>query len=846
MSFFKFFLSLFLFCFLGTVSSQNVIKKDLGVSQQWYFKELAHSGVWQKASVPGSVHLDLVNARLIPDPYFRDNEKSLQWIEEKDWVYKTTFDVNEALFHAGNLDLVFEGIDTYASVVVNDSLVLRANNMFRTWRVDCKRFLKSGKNELVVNFNSSVRIAKQKYDSLQPKLPSDERVMVRKAAYQFGWDFGPRFVTAGIFKSVYIEAWNKAKFKSIQYVQNNVEKQAAFITAKMEVLSDQTDEFSILIFDSTSNKILKTKKINVQKGLNLIDVDFVISNPLLWWSNGLGNPNMYKLSAVLMSKNTKLCSTSTKIGIRTIEVVQDKDNKGSSFYFKLNGVPVFMKGANYIPQDNFVSRVSKEQYIQLIQQATNSNMNMLRVWGGGIYENDLFYDLCDENGILVWQDFMFACAMYPADSSFLENVEQEAIDNVVRLRNHPCIALWCGNNEIDEGWKNWGWQKNFKYTLSDSARIWKDYEKIFLQLLPSVVSKHDSQRFYWQSSPKIGWGRKESLLQGDSHYWGVWWGQEPFKVYKKKVGRFMSEYGFQGMPDLKTIQEFTIPSDRNIGSTVMSSHQKHPVGYQTIRKYMSKSYPEPTNFNQFIYQSQLLQAEGMKIAIEAHRRAKPYCMGSLYWQLNDCWPGVSWSGLDYKQHPKALQYFVKKAYQDVIITIDQENDSIKIYAVSDKPESIKGFLELKLMTFDGRIVWQKNIAIVIDSNASALVFHSALNDIQLKDIKTTVLLYAKLSQGGEVIVEQNHYFSELKELELPKDSIFSSTKIKNHEVKLTLYSKSLMKNLYITSDADGSYSDNYFDLLPNQAKEIDFIPSDKANIRHLKFRYETLNNALQK
>ena len=412
------------------------------------------------------------------------------------------------------------------------------------------------------------------------------------------------------------------------------------------------------------NEVNHSEKITLQKGLNSYKTKLSVPDPKLWWPNGMGDQPLYQLDFQIESSNS-VDSQNVIFGIRQIELVQQKDSIGESFYFKINGKPFFAKGANYIPQDNFPSRVPDEKYIQTIQTALDANMNMLRVWGGGIYEKDIFYDLCDQKGILVWQDFMFACTMYPGDSAFIENVRQEAIYQVKRLRNHPSIALWCGNNEVDEGWHNWGWQKALNYSASDSTEVWNNYLKIFEKILPEAVSLYSPYTPYIPSSPQNGWGRKESLTHGDAHYWGVWWGAEPFEIYEEKVGRFMSEYGFQGFPDLKTLDSCLLPEDRNLLSPALLNHQKHPRGMELIRTYMELEYKVPDEFEDYAYVSQLVQAYGIKKAIEAHRRAMPRCMGTLYWQLNDCWPVISWSSVDYYNRWKALHYFVRQAYQDV-------------------------------------------------------------------------------------------------------------------------------------------------------------------------------------
>ncbi|WP_409516688.1 MULTISPECIES: glycoside hydrolase family 2 protein [unclassified Empedobacter] len=486
-------------------------------------------------------------------------------------------------------------------------------------------------------------------------MPEGERVFTRKAQYQYGWDWGPRLVTVAIYKPIELISWNNLKLNDLSYEIVKLDKNQAKVKFKFIIQSEQNTAVEI-----NFNQKIITQKLT--KGINHFSIDETIHNPKLWWPNGMGEQYLYDYQFKIKQGNEQIFKY-LKFGLRTIELVQEKDEVGSRFYFKVNRVPTYMKGANYIPQDNFVSRVSKNDYEKLINSSVEANMNMIRIWGGGIYEDDYFYELCDEKGLLVWQDFMYACAFYPGDQDFLHNVKQETIDQVNRLKNHTSIALWCGNNEIDEAWKNWGYQKQMGWSKQDSLSIWKDYQTTFHHIIPNVLDSilPKSENRYWPSSPSIGWGRKESLTQGDSHYWGVWWGMEPFETYEKKVPRFASEYGFQGMPTLKTVKSMFSEKDTlSKNSAIILAHQKHPKGWETINEYMQRDYVVPTDFVQYNYVSQLLQARGIQLAIEAHRRAKPYNMGSLYWQLNDVWPVTSWSSLDKLGNWKALHYQVKE------------------------------------------------------------------------------------------------------------------------------------------------------------------------------------------
>lgn len=822
-----------IFFILGIIHSkgyaQDIIHTEL--NKNWQFRKVGDLKYFT-AYVPGTVHTDLYKNQIISDPYYGCNEQKQQWIENENWEYRLSFSLPDSIYNRNHINLVFEGIDTYATICLNDKQILCTDNMFRTWEADIKPYLNKGNNELKVIFESAVKKGKKMAETMKYVLPGEEKVFTRKAQYQYGWDWGPRFVTCGIFKPVYIESWKDAKIENIQVIQLSLNKNLADLSILFRVNADKNDEFTFFVNENNTNTRYIEKKLSLAKGLNTVNLEFQIPNPKFWWSNGLGEAYLYHFYCGISKNYKTLDYKIINTGLRNIEIVQEKDSIGKSFYVKLNGLPVFMKGANFIPADNFISRIDSSKYAGIINNAVEANMNMLRVWGGGIYENDLFYDLCDRKGILVWQDFMFACAMYPGDTAFIGNVYSEAVDVVERLRNHPCIALWCGNNEIDEGWHNWGWQKQYNYSAADSATIWNNYCKIFHYTLPEVISKYDENRFYWPSSPSIGWGRKESMLQGDSHYWGIWWGMEPFEVYIKKTGRFMSEYGFQGMPPYTTFLRFAPPDSLTFSSDMVKNHQKHPVGYQTIRTYMERDYKIPADFKDYIYVSQLLQAEGMKTAIEAHRRAKPVCMGTLYWQLNDCWQVTSWSSTDYYNKWKALHYFVKKLYEDVLISVNKEGDNYKIYLISDKTDDIKGNLSVTIEDFYGKILFKSQIPAVVGKNSSK-IFYSIKEDELKKLNKKQIYLNCSFStDSSNKTYSSIYYFLKTKELILEKPDIkINQLNDSNFEITTNV----LAKNVYLYVEGkDIKFSDNYFDLLPGEKKIIHIDSKGIINLLKVK------------
>ena len=802
----KIVLSSMLFGFVLLVEAQTT-SRSLS-NEEWTFHKKSDTQKY-KASVPGSVHTDLFHNNLIPDPFYGDNEKSLQWIEKEDFIYETTFVISNEELKSDAITLVCEGLDTYASVQINGKLVFEANNMFRIWRSDIKSVLLKGTNSIKIEFKSATNFALNQAKKVSYTLPGEERVFARKAQYQFGWDWGPRFVTAGIYKDIKIEFSNIVAIKTVFHEQISITDDLAQLNFKVNIDCYQSGDYLLTINDSVS-------KVKLQKGKNALMFTFKISNPKRWWCNGLGDPHLYPF-IVSITKNAKtIDEKKLKVGLRTIELVQEKDTFGKSFYFKLNGKPVFIKGANYIPPDSFLPRVSDSLYHSIVKDAANANMNMLRVWGGGVYADDAFYNACDENGILIWQDFMFACAMYPGDATFLENVKKEVVDNVTRLQNHPCIALWCGNNENDEGWKNWGWQTQFKYSQSDASKIWNDYQKLFHDLIPKTIQSlvPANEYRYWPSSPSIGWGKKESLTQGDSHYWGVWWGKEPFEVYNEKVGRFMSEYGFQSMPEKATFLRFLKQEDLHFDSNAVKNHQKHPIGYETIREYMARDYVVPKTFEDFIYVSQLLQASGMKTAIEAHRRNMPYCMGTLFWQFNDCWPVTSWSALDYLGNKKAFYYQTQKSFEPFLIHVYQNKLVTEIYTINDYSADKSGKIGLKLFDFYGNILWEETLAVKADSNASMVqkkMDESFLNQFNTKEVVLQVVFTT-----DDKVYETLHYFAKPKDLELKNPSI-QINQIDKNTIELTTDVVAL--NVYLQEEGI-TFETNYFDLLPNQKKRV--------------------------
>lgn len=815
---------LFAFLLIQNILFAQFSERNLS-SENWQFKNSKDKN-WLPAKIPGTVHLDLMNNKVIPDPFKDENEKKVQWVENEDWDYQTNFEISFKEFNYDNIDLVFNGLDTFSEIYLNGKLLRKTDNMFRTWEIPVKEYLKQGTNLLQVKFKSAVNEGKELAKKVPFTMPESPRSFVRKAQYQFGWDWGPRLVTAGIWKDVKLEFWGNAKIKNVQVQQKSLSDTEAEVSFNMSIFAEEEGEYFTWF-----NLNRGMHKFHLNKGLNTIILPYKIKDPKRWQPNGRGNPHRYGTKITLYKKGGRIIrDINVTYGLRDIELIQEKDEKGKSFYFKVNGNPLYIKGTNWIPADSFSPRITKEKYQKLIKAAKDANMNMIRIWGGGIYEDEEFYKACDENGILVWQDFMFAGSFYPADNEFLDNVKEEIKDQVNRLQNHPSIALWCGNNEIDEAIVNWGYQKQFKYSKEDSLQVWKDYKKLFHEVIPNTLKQSltSDKNLYWPSSPSIGWGHKESLTEGDSHYWGVWWGEQPFEIYNEKTGRFMSEYGFQGMPTLATTKSmFSGVSDLDLQNPTIKAHEKHARGWEIINKYMERDYKIPTGFVKYNYVSQLLQAKGMQIAIEAHRRAKPYNMGTLYWQLNDCWPVVSWSSIDYLGNWKAFHYQTKRSFEPVLVSVAESNKSYEVYLISDLLKEIKADVKFELIDFDGKSLWKSNIVKNLKVDVSDKIFTINKVDWAKFDLSKAVL---KISSDSENAKFEKLFFPERpKDLKLSKPNI-TIKKISPTEIEVS--TDVLAKDIYLIGDAH--FSDNFFDLLPGTSKRITLSKSlDKVEVMSL-------------
>ncbi len=839
------------------------VKTVIVLDKDWNFQMKGDTS-WLPAEVPGCVHTDLLLNKKIQDPFYRANEKDLQWIDKEDWIYSCDFEIDEEQMKNNQVYLLFEGLDTYAKVYLNGQPVLESDNMFRTWRADVKDVIVEGTNHLKIEFLSPIRIGLEKLEDLGYGLPAvndqsengglgNKRVSVftRKAPYHFGWDWGPRFVTSGIWRPVKLVMTNHAEIQSVHFKQVYVSDEEANIDAVVEIKALEAGNYKISIQSDKRSRNLISSHFHLEAGINHVVLPFLIKDPELWWPNGLGNQNLYAFKTYI-SRHDKIVDTlSYTIGLREIELVREPDSSGASFYFRVNGKNVFAKGANYIPNDNFLNRVSKEKYEDIVKSAAEANMNMIRVWGGGIYENDILYDLCDKYGLMVWQDFMFACSMYPGDDAFLENVRQETVDNVRRLRNHASLALWCGNNEIDVAWcegiADCGWNWKEKYTNEQQKRIWHSYDTLFHSILPKMVEQYDGFTEYWPSSPQADWGVHASYetTSGDRHFWGVWHGKLPFSAFYDNVGRFMSEYGFQSFPSMNNINKFTLPEDWDVESDVMLSHQRSGKGNALIIKYMEDLYPVPQEFDKLLFLGQVLQAEGIKQAIHAHRAHKPYCMGTLYWQLNDCWPAASWSSMDYYTSWKALHYYAKKAYQPVILAFIPDKKEIIISICSDMNNKTGVKLNYAIKNFRGEIMEEYTIDSELDPEKSIIAARIDKDVLTKKYDPREIFLEARLLHKNKIIARELFFVDLPKNLNLPKPEIDVDIHKKGGKWIVELKSDQLIRNVYLSFEGyDTHFSDNYFDLLPGETIKVSCSVDKNADLTKNELKIISLNDIL--
>lgn len=733
-------------------------------------------------------------------------------------------------------------------------MVMKCDNMFRTWTLNPLPYLKKGENTIRIYFHSIFKVDMPKYLASPFQLqawPNNDQsdimlsLYARKAGYNYGWDWGPRLITTGIWRDVYLEYWDDIHIDGTQIITRKLESGKAKMEAVCTVMSDEDTKATFTV--EYDKKEAVRKQVALTKGMNTVRVDFEVKNPELWWTNGLGNPRMYDFDIVLDKEGHKVTDR-VKTGIRTLEIVREKDEQGQSMFVKLNGKAVFMKGANYIPLDNFPNRVPESWYEYIIKSAADVNMNMLRIWGGGIYEMDAFYEMCDKYGILVWQDMMFACGMFPADEHYLNSVAEEVKDNVKRLRNHPCIALWNGNNENEISYFGWGWKD--RYTPEEDRIYQSNLHKLFYDVIPEAIQAVDETRYYHPTSPVTGYNNIDYNM-GDVHFWSVWkggWLEEYTEA--KNIGRFMSEYGFQSYPEMRTIRRFASEHDLRLDSEVMLSHQRARndqtrdpnFGNNMMKMYMEKYFKVPDDFSEFVYMSQYLQAEAVKIGIEAHRRAKPYCMGTLYWQINDCWPVASWSSIDYYGRWKALQYYSRDAYAEVLVSPYASGKQVVFKVVSDRLQKMKGELEITTLTLEGQTVFSKRVSLELGANGCEDVASITTTELYGGKKENEVFTYVTLNENGKTVSSNIYYPVYSNQYAYSKVTPIITVEKTNDGVNLRLRSSALIRGLYLYVDDDESFFEqNYVTLIPGKEEVVQVKTHLSAAAFEKQLKYLSVN-----
>ena len=814
---------------------------DLG-NENW---TLHHSdGRSWPATVPGCAHTDLLRANELPDPWFRDNETKIDWVWRENWTWHCQFELTAEQLAIEKVDLVCEGLDTLAAVSINGTPVLRAENMFRTWRVAVADVLQAGTNTITVRIESPLQTMQEgdrrfhlpAWNVYHPDFAG--KSWVRKMGCAFGWDWGLIAPAAGIWRPIRLEAYT-CRLENVRVRQEH-RKDSVSLTVSID--SDNAHGQKVLAELSLRGEAIATVTVTGKIDTVTLDID----QPQLWWPNGLGEQTLYDLHLSLLDSNDTICDKWHKrIGLRKIELLRNADDFGEQFCFRCNDMNIFAKGANWIPADIFPSRVSNETYHQAVADMAEANMNMVRVWGGGIYEDDCFYDACDERGILVWQDFMFSCATYPGfDKDFLANIREEVRDNVRRLRHHACLALWCGNNELEQGLVADEW--------TDTAMSWQDYLPIFDHVIPDVIAEEDGVTPYWPCSAHTpGEDRKNchSEKAGDVHAWHVWFGGKSFESQRQWHYRFISEFGFQSFPEPKSVRAFTKPEDRNLTSWVMDYHQRSGDGNRKIYQYLCEWFPLPKDFDNTLWLTQLLHGLCIQYAVEHGRRMQGQMDGLIYWQLNDLWPGATWSSIDAYGRWKALHFMAKRFFAPIHISIveNRDNHQATVHLSNQSASNSQASVHWQITTSTGKILahGEKNIATEAQQHTNALTIDCApwvtaggthrlpmdRNPLAPMQGERDIFIWAWATTGGKECSRSLATFVKPKHLILEKPTF--TTEIvangKNFDVTITSNVPAPWTRIEL-GDHDASYSDNWFHLCNELPRTVTVTPKQSLDI----------------
>ncbi|MFM8917330.1 MAG: glycosyl hydrolase 2 galactose-binding domain-containing protein, partial [Bacteroidota bacterium] len=759
---------------------------------------------------------------------------------DQSWTYETVFQLNETSLKYDHVDLVFDGVDTYGSVYLNDSLLGNVNNMFRQWRFSSKKYLNQGSNKLRVQLMPVVPQANALLQQLPYRIPSSDPVdppvspFVRKAPYQFGWYWSPRMLSIGIWRPVRMEMYDGVRIASTYFSVKEISDSIAWMNARIELGVNAKHAEVVIKVEGAF------KQFEVDGNDTVVDITFRVLNPKLWWPKGLGEQNQYDFKVLAYADGFLVDSSVVRTGIRTAELIMEPDNYGTSFYFKINGKRIFAQGANYVPQRLLPGIVGDADKVRLLSDAASVGMNMLRVWVGGVYEHDRFYEICDSLGLMVWQDFMFACSMYPSDSLFMSNVEAEVQYQVKRLRNHPSLVVWCGNNESDVAWKNWGWQKQYGITPTDSTTIRNGYDSIFQKAIPQLISHNASSIPYIHNSPLSNWGKRRNFDHLNMHYWGVWHGEEAIDSFRVNVPRFMSEYGMQSWPHYEKLKTSSGDLDISLDSQWLASRQKSYKGNRLLLDYIQKRYGKVSSTEEFCYLSQLHQADAMSIAIESQRMDYPRCMGTLYWQLNDVWNGASWSTIEEDGKWKAAHYALKRLYAPSLLSYRFANGRAEVWYQTHAPSYNMLNLECHLSDLDGNQKGFFTVSYKDSTNLPQLLLSIPMDSLLYGCSINNVYWDLKVFSKDQVMAETVALFSEPSKMELikPEPEFIMKRENDGHLIKLGIRSNTFAKGFEIDfNGVSGKYSDNFIDLLPGVWYWINFEPVDTKEINESDIKF---------
>lgn len=789
------------------------------------------NGTWQLSAghrslesvdmqIPGTVLSGLLAAGKIKDPFYRTNEDATRALFWKDYVFTRTFDVDEELLAQQHIVLVCEGLDTLAEISINGTFLAKTDNMHRTWKFQAKKLLHPGKNEIQIVFRSVLRFIEDYPYEAHKKInyipcgSMKGNQLLRKAHSMFGWDWGPQTIDAGIFRDIYLQGYSHARIEDIRIHQQHA-KNVSVQTSITLSESVPGQKLCVELSEDGADKPLQTKLCKTNAD-GVAAVDFVIENPKLWWPNDYGDQPLYIVRTTLLDEDgTSLESITRRIGLRTLTISQEKDEWGNEFAFCVNGVKIFTRGGNYIPDDCLYTRITEKKLDYILESCRRAHFNCVRVWGGGYYPSDAFYDLCDEKGLIVWQDLMYACNVYDVTDAFAENCRQETYDNVRRLRHHASLGLWCGNNEIESAWDHWGdFQKETPYLRAD-------YIRLFEEVLPKAVQEADGETFYWHSSPSSGgcFDNPDDANRGDTHYWDVWHGQKPFTDYRKYFFRFCSEFGFQSFPCAKTVNSFTLEDDRNIFSRVMESHQKNDAANGKMLYYLSENLRYPKDLTHLLYASQVLQGMAIKYGVDHWRRNRGRCMGTLYWQINDDWPAPSWSSIDYFGRWKALHYMAQKFYAPHAVSMTLEDHRCHVYFSNESFETTEYSLTLSIRDLSGNVL--ETYETKGNSPAFSAIETAVVDICSWEDQKDDVFLEAVIHTKDQKVLKDVETLVPYKYLNLKNPIISTEAKETNDAFILHISSDCFAPFVALDfDDADVIFSDNFFHLTDKTVQDI--------------------------